>query len=459
MISFRKQNKTNTLKITKWPMWVLGFAVMIDSIDQYIVRGTSNQISSAFKVHDFQIGILFSAFIVVNGLATMPASYIGDRWNRSRLMAITIAIWSVISSLGGLVPLGAFWLLVALRGALGFGQAVSDPSGSSLLADYYGIKERGRAFAIQQCLLYVGLGVGLGIGSYFGTHFGSLGWRFAFFVSIAPGLLIALFCWRLPEPKRGTADRAHIVESLEMEVNNEKTPLFPNGVGGFFSDMYKGLKGDIKTILKIPTLRYALVGVSAILFVVTAVSTWMPTLYERQYGMSQQSANLTFATIAILAGIPGTVIGGFMADRWLNRFLGARVVIPGICLLFSGSLFMISFLPLPFYAVFLLQICAFFSAASSVPALRSGLSDSVPANLRGTGFGAFNVASIVFGSAAAPIVTSAVATQFGGNFRVAFSLLMPVAFVGTFFLLRARNHIEQDTAKIFEAITDALQSN
>jgi hypothetical protein len=61
-------------RVGTWPMWVLGLAVLIDNVDQYIVRGTSNQIEKAFGVGDFQIGILFSAFIVVNGLATMLAS-------------------------------------------------------------------------------------------------------------------------------------------------------------------------------------------------------------------------------------------------------------------------------------------------------------------------------------------------------------------------------------------------
>ena len=75
--------------------------------------------------------------------------------------------------------------------------------------------------------------------------------------------------------------------------------------------------------------------------------------------------------------------------------------------------------------------------------------------MRGTGGGAFNVASIIFGSAAAPLATAAVATQFGGNYRVAFAIVMPISFVGAFFLLAARSHIERDTAKIFEAVVAA----
>lgn len=438
-------------------MWVIGLTVLIDNVDQYIVRGASNQIEHSFHVGDFEIAVLFSAFILVNGLVTMPASYVGDRWDRTRVMAVTIAAWSVISAVGGLVPTGAFALLVVIRGALGFGQAVTDPSGASLVADYYPLERRGQAFSVQTCLNYVGLGLGLAIGSFFGTHFGHIGWRLAFGVSIIPGLLIAFICWRLPEPQRGTADRAHVRQNDEIDLTAPvATPLFPNGFAAFFRDMGAGLKADVKTILAIPTMRYALVGVSSILFTVTAVATWMPTLYERQFHLTQGNANAAFAALVIVAGIPGTILGGFMADRWVRRFLGARVVIPGVCISVSGTLFLVSFIPMPFGVAYPLQMIAFLAAACSVPALRAGLSDAVPANLRGTGFGAFNMAAVVFGAAVAPLLTAAIANQFDGNYRVAFAIAMPIVIIGAGILLMARRHIERDTAKIFEAVIAAM---
>ncbi|MGH9047210.1 MAG: MFS transporter, partial [Acidimicrobiales bacterium] len=315
--------------VSTWPMWVIGLLAMIDNVDQYIVRGTTNQIERVFHVGDFQVGILFSAFIILNGVATVPASYIGDRWTRTRLMAVTIAVWSVLSAIGGAVPAGAISLLIVLRGALGFGQATTNPSSASLLADYYGIEKRGKAFSLQYCLVYVGLGLGLMIGSFFGTHFGHYGWRLAFAVSIVPGLIIACLCWRLPEPKRGAADREHVTGVRDVEVDQHREPLFPNGFSHFVGEMVRGLRTDMRTILKIPTMRYALVGVSNIFFVVTAVSTWMPTFYERQFGLSQGQANLAFGALVIVAGIPGTIIGGAVSDRFVNRLLGSRVVIPG----------------------------------------------------------------------------------------------------------------------------------
>ena len=299
----------------------------------------------------------------------MPAGYLADRWNRTRAMAVTIVLWSVISALGGLVPTAAFGLLVVIRSSLGFGQAVTDPSGSSVIADYYGTERRGKAFSIQQCLSYVGLGMGLAIGGAIGPLFHGQGWRVAFFVSLFPGLLIAYFCWRLPEPSRGTADRAHVLGSDEMELAAEATarPSSRQGFRRFLADMADGLRKDVGTILRIPTMRYALVGVSTVGFVVTAVATWMPNFYQNQLHLTQQASNGTFGALAILGGIPGTLIGGRIADRWVNRFLGARVVIPAVCIVISAALFMLSFIPMTFAVVFVVQLLGFLAATACVP--------------------------------------------------------------------------------------------
>ena len=443
--------------VTNWPMWVVGFTLFVDGMDQYIVRGSSNQIKAAFGVGDTAIGLLFSAFILVNGIVTMPAGYLADRWNRTRAMAVTIALWSVISALGGVVPTTAFGLLVVIRASLGFGQAVTDPSGSSVIADYYGTERRGRAFSIQQCLSYVGLGMGLAIGGALGPLFDGKGWRLAFFVSLFPGLVVAYLCWRLPEPSRGSADRAHVSHSDEMELaDDDGPPLFPHGFRHFLGDMVDGLRRDVGTILRIPTMRYALVGVSTVGFVVTAVATWMPNFYENQLHLTQQAANGTFGALAILGGIPGTIIGGRIADRWVHRFLGARVLIPAVCIVISAALFMVSFIPMAFALVFVIQLAGFLAATACVPALRAGLSDAAPAHVRGAGFGAFNLASVVFGAAAAPLVTSAIAAQFGDNYRTAFLIILPIAFLGAGCLMLARRHIERDAAKVFEAVVLAM---
>jgi hypothetical protein len=52
-----------------------------------------------------------------------------------------------------------------------------------------------------------------------------------------------------------------------------------------------------------------------------------------------------------------------------------------------------------------------------------------------------------------------VAAQFDNNYRTAFLIVMPIAFVGAACLFLARRHIEQDTAKVFEAVVTAMAAN
>src|SRR5205814_9843681 len=102
-----------------------------------------------FDLSDFQVGLLLSCFIAVNGLVSVPAGYLADRWNRSRTVGHTVVAWSGITALTATA--WNFPALLTVRSALGFGQAVTDPSAASLLADYYPMEQRGRAFSVQQC--------------------------------------------------------------------------------------------------------------------------------------------------------------------------------------------------------------------------------------------------------------------------------------------------------------------
>jgi len=130
--------------ISPWPMWVLGLVLMIDQVDQNILRGVVTPLKDDLHIGDLAIGVLLTAFTVVNGIVTVPAGYLADRWHRSRTMGHTIVAWSGITALTAAMP--NFPSLVAIRSALGFGQAVTEPSAASLLAHYYPLEQRGSAF-------------------------------------------------------------------------------------------------------------------------------------------------------------------------------------------------------------------------------------------------------------------------------------------------------------------------
>ena len=121
--------KAAPVRVGAWPMWVLGLVVLIDQVDQNLVRGVVPQLKSEFGIDDFGIGVLISAFVLVNGIVTVPAGYLADRWHRTRTIGHTVVAWSGITMLTAASQ--NFGQLIAGRALLGFGQAITEPSANS----------------------------------------------------------------------------------------------------------------------------------------------------------------------------------------------------------------------------------------------------------------------------------------------------------------------------------------
>ncbi|HET6949402.1 MAG TPA: MFS transporter [Acidimicrobiales bacterium] len=456
--------RARLLRVFTEPMWVLGLVVFIDEADKSIVRGMITPIKETFGVGDLGISVMLSLALLFNGIVTVPAGYLADRWNRSRAVGRTVVGWSAISALGATAL--NFPMLVALRSALGFGQAVTEPSAASLLGDYYPPESRGKAFSIQQVMLLAGTGAGVALGGGLAALFD---WRVGLMVAALPGLAVAWLVLRLREPKRGSADlMAAIGGTIEHEDADDHPRLFEHGLGRFTRDMMAGLREDMRTIMDIRTMRYALVGVAALLFTITAIAAWLPQYYERQLHFEAGVGEAAFGLLALLGGVPGVLVGGRVADRWAPRLTGGRLALPALFLFAGTACFTGSYL---FRApagesdvdwavagpAFGLQLLGLFIVTMSIPGLRAGLTDAIPAHLRGAGFGAFNLVAVVAGQAAAPFIVGALSSVFDENLRTAFLIVTPFSFLGAAILFRARRFLDEDMQKIMMAVLTALQ--
>lgn len=311
-------------------------------------------------------------------------------------------------------------------------------------------------------MLFVGTGIGVALGGWLGIV---LGWRWALVIVALPGIAVALLVYRLREPKRGTADLMAAMGGGEIEHSDGDHPrLFEHGFRRFLADMVDGLRADMRAVLRIRTMRYALVGVAALLFTVTAISSWLAQYYIRHLHVAEGDGEAWFMALAILAGVPGIIVGGRVADRYASRVRGGRLALPAVFLFVGTTFFTASFLIRPseytltaIIPAFGLQLLGLFVDSMAIPGLRAGLTDALPAHLRGTGFGAFNLVAVVAGQAAAPFVVSAVSSLYGENLRVAFLVVSPLSFLGAAVLFRARKFLDEDMQKIMLAVLTALQ--
>src|SRR5439155_3720843 len=188
----------------------------------------------------------------------------------------TIILWSGITALTGAAQSAVQIFLV--RAALGFGLGVTEPSTNSLLVDYYPAKQRGRAFSIQQLMVFVGFGGGLAAAGAVGARFG---WRWAFVLVGLPGVITAIFVFGLREPRRGHGDRLTMGLESSLDDEDERVRRFEHGFATFVGDLVRWLRQDIGTIIAIPTMRFVLVGVGVLLFTVNGVGFWLPVYLER----------------------------------------------------------------------------------------------------------------------------------------------------------------------------------
>ncbi len=431
-------------------MWIIGFVFLVDAMDQSIVRGVQTLIQKDFGLSDGAVGLLASAFVFVHAIVTIPAGGLADRLNRKRVIGTTIVLWSGITALTGAAQ--NFAQLLGIRALLGFGLGVTEPSANSLLTDYYPSQQRGRAFSVQQLLLFVGFGAGIGLGGAVGE---ALGWRWAFVIVGAPGIVTALAILRLREPKRGHGDRLSLGIESSFDDEEDRQPLFEHGVGTFVRDLVRGLIADVRTIMQIPTMRYVLVGVGVLIFSVNGIGYWLQVFHERFSGLSVTEATSAVGGMVALGGVGGTIAGGQLADRFQNRVKGGRVTIPAYCIMVGTVVFSLSLIPMAAAPSLGLQGIAIFVFALATPSMRAGLGDAVPAHLRGAGFAAFALISALFGAAAAPPVIGAVSDV--TDLRIAFLVCMPTIFLGALILLRARHHLDEDVGKVLMAVQRAYQ--
>jgi MFS family permease len=171
-----------------------------------------------------------------------------------------------------------------------------------------------------------------------------------------------------------------------------------------------------------------------------------------------------FTLLILLGGVPGVILGGRIADRYAPRIKGGRLALPAIFLMAGSASVVLSYLiradEYTLAAVvpaFLMQLVGLFIMTLAIPGLRAGLTDAIPAHLRGTGFGAFNLVSVIFGMAAAPFLVGAISGYYNDNLRVAFLLVSPFSFIGAAVLFRARKFLDEDMQKIMMAVLTAMQ--
>ncbi len=302
-----------------WGLAILTLINLFNYLDRFVVAALFESLKhSTLALSDRQLGLLMSAFLIVYMAAAPVFGTLGDRRPRPRLIAFGVACWSVATALSGLA--GNYLALIIARASVGIGEAAYGTIAPSLLADYFPVTRRGRIMAIFFCAIPVGAALGYVVGGLVDAHFG---WRAAFFVAGTPGLVLASLCLLLPDPPRGSQDKAGGAVASEPSPGTPAAPTISTRA------TYRHLLGNRPYTL-------AVLGYAAYTFAVGGLGAWMPAFLERVRGMPKAQATVYFGGIVVVTGFVGTFAGGWLGDYCTRYSRQAYLWLCGISMLLGA---------------------------------------------------------------------------------------------------------------------------
>ncbi|MDC8996621.1 MFS transporter [Mycobacterium marinum] len=321
---------------------LLALVVGLEGASNGTIGALAVALKQAFGITNLQVGLLVTASTAIGIVVMLVSGTLADRVNRTRVLWITVLIWSVAMALGG-ISAGYGWLL-ASRVALGVVVAVGGPVVASLMGDFFAQHERGRIYGF----VLAGEGICTALGVLVSGWLAAITWRLSFLWLAVVGLLLTLALARtVPEPARGGdtfgasagSDRRDCSnDTLAAAVTAQRVSAHPHLVLQE-SPEGRSLRWAVGYVLKIRT-NVALIVASAFgYFFYTGLGTFAVALLRSRFRISQTLAISLIAIIGVGALI-GTLCAGRLADWLIGRgYLGARLGVAGSAFLVAGGFF------------------------------------------------------------------------------------------------------------------------
>jgi len=331
---------------------------LVNYLDRYVVAAVLEPLGRELHLTDAQLGRLTLVFILVYMGAAPLFGYLADRFHRPRLVAGGVILWSLATL--GAAFVHSYPALLLTRSLVGVGEAAYATLGPAMLADGFPESDRAKAFTWFYLAIPLGSAFGYGLG---GLVAGAWGWRASFLAAGLPGLILALWIALQPDPIRGAMDLVPDAEGF-LPYASRLRHLFLN------------------RIWLACTASYV-----AYTFAMGALSMWGPTLLQRRFAVSTARAGLVFGGLAVVTGILGTFLGGWLTDRWQKRWPDAGAGISGLSLLAAVPVVAWALGTLRLetaYLMFFLGMLLLFVNTSPVNALTVSC---LPASVRATGIG------------------------------------------------------------------------
>lgn len=298
---------------------MLTLVYVFNFVDRQLLVILQESIKQDLHLSDTQLGLLsgftFAVFYVTLGI---PIARFADKTNRRNTVAVSLALWSIMTACSGLVK--NFGQLLLARIGVGIGEAGGSPPAHAMLSDYFPPEKRSTALSIYSTGIYFGILVGFLMGGYLNQH---LGWRTAFYTVGLPGVVFSILVYlTVKEPQRGATDtdRTMAVES-------------------------PSLREVLSRLYATKTFVYLGLATGLHVFCIYGLNNWAPSFLMRLHGMKNSEIGALLGPIFGIGGAAGSFAGGYLTDHFGKTNKQQYLNIPAYAIMTSipcaaGALFL-----------------------------------------------------------------------------------------------------------------------
>lgn len=245
-------------------------------------------IKAEFGFSDSQLGLLTGYGSVLSfALLALPISHWAVRYGSSQVMSLCMLVCGLANALTA--GCGAFWQLICMRLVAGVGPSAAWPLGQVLVCELYPPQRRSGALATYTSGDFIGSTVPLVLGGWIAVHHG---WRAAFLIFAVPMVAAALLQrWLVRDQAPAAAESKAPVE-----------PRLPWAQG-------------LRALWREPSYVHIVLGFSWASFAVSGLAKWMPSFYNRQFGLPPDEAAAFFGGAYAGGALLGLLLGGLLGNR------------------------------------------------------------------------------------------------------------------------------------------------
>ncbi|HEY1899613.1 MAG TPA: MFS transporter [Steroidobacteraceae bacterium] len=376
-----------------YAVWLFWLAYTLAFVDRQIMAFLVAPIRADFHLSDFQFSLIQGlAFVLFYSVLGVPIARLADTRNRRNIIALGVALWSLMTALCGMA--GSFAQLFLARLGVGVGEASLSPSAISIIADTF--PQDRRAMPIN--LYSAGVHAGAGLASFFGglvVSFTMAGgghslpligllkpWQMALVLVSLPGIIVALAVLTVREPPR-----------------RERVSASSLGFGAVLE--YLGRNAVLYATLMIGAAFAALASFGTF--------SWVPALYQRHFGWTPVHIGSVFGAVTVLFGISGLLASGALASHLAAT--GRKAPYTWIMVGSMGSAILPAALlmavPNPWWTMGCLALLVFL-LSTPIGLVQTALQAVTPNQMRAQVIAVYLLATALIGSAAGPASVAAV---------------------------------------------------